>query len=206
MQSEISSSLPGAKPPWSIKAYWLISVLASTGAAVRAISSGAPLAGVFGLAIAITIATAVYRRGRVAWVIAAGAPVAGLALGVSAPQPLLVVAIQAVVVMLLVSPPSLRFVWRGTLVWAGPSRSRGWRRWSGRLGPDGPNIERSPVPDATSHSDLERPAGWYIDPASPKRMKYWHADGGWNGTTKTPKTLYDQWSRDLRSADETEQA
>jgi hypothetical protein len=48
----------------------------------------------------------------------------------------------------------------------------------------------------TSWSDEDRPAGWYIDPERPKRMRYWPADGArtWSGgTTKTPQGLRRRW-------------
>jgi hypothetical protein len=44
--------------------------------------------------------------------------------------------------------------------------------------------------------DETRPAGWYIDPSSPKRMRYWAADGTetWSRhTARTPKPLLREW-------------
>jgi hypothetical protein len=52
--------------------------------------------------------------------------------------------------------------------------------------------------DAMSWSDDDRPPGWYIDPDSPKRMRYWAtngpATGVWTGhSTKTPKRKRVEW-------------
>jgi hypothetical protein len=52
--------------------------------------------------------------------------------------------------------------------------------------------------DAASWSDDDRPAGWYIDPDAPKRMRYWATNGPgtgvWTGhSTKTPKGTRTQW-------------
>jgi hypothetical protein len=52
--------------------------------------------------------------------------------------------------------------------------------------------------DAMSWSDDDRPPGWYVDPAAPKRMRYWAtngpATGVWTGhSTKTPKRTRVEW-------------
>lgn len=52
--------------------------------------------------------------------------------------------------------------------------------------------------DAASWNDDDRPAGWYIDPAQPKRMRYWATNGPqtgvWTGhSTKTPKRTRAEW-------------
>jgi hypothetical protein len=54
--------------------------------------------------------------------------------------------------------------------------------------------------DPASYSDEDRPAGWYVDPDSPWRMRYWAADGtpAWGKRkAKTPKQVLAGW-RDLR--------
>jgi hypothetical protein len=61
--------------------------------------------------------------------------------------------------------------------------------------------------DPASWSDEDRPAGWYVDPDSPRRMRYWAADQAqtWSKrTTKTPKATQSEW-RDLRWAREKEE-
>jgi hypothetical protein len=49
--------------------------------------------------------------------------------------------------------------------------------------------------DPRAYSVRERPKGWYIDPNSPGRMRYW--DGGdppdWSGSTRTPRKLRRDW-------------
>jgi hypothetical protein len=49
--------------------------------------------------------------------------------------------------------------------------------------------------DPRSYSDGDRPKGWYVDPASPTRMKHW---GGserpeWTGSTRTPRKIRRAW-------------
>lgn len=49
--------------------------------------------------------------------------------------------------------------------------------------------------DPRSHSDFDRPKGWYIDPAAPSQMKYW---GGseqpeWSSSTGTPRKIRRVW-------------
>ncbi|HXF32866.1 MAG TPA: hypothetical protein VN522_15245 [Solirubrobacterales bacterium] len=54
--------------------------------------------------------------------------------------------------------------------------------------------------DPASWGDADRPSGWYVNPDSPWRMRYWHADGAgsWSKrTAKTPKDTLAAW-RDLR--------
>lgn len=56
-------------------------------------------------------------------------------------------------------------------------------------------IESTPVADG-------RPAGWYVDPSQPTRMRYWAADGKgkWSAhTAKTPKATLQQWQDDRRT-------
>jgi hypothetical protein len=52
--------------------------------------------------------------------------------------------------------------------------------------------------DAASWSDDDRPAGWYVNPDAPKRMRYWATNGPgtgvWTGhSTKTPKETRIRW-------------
>lgn len=52
--------------------------------------------------------------------------------------------------------------------------------------------------DPRAYSDQERPKGWYVDPASPARMRYWGAggEGGWQGTTSTPRKVRRAWRKE----------
>jgi hypothetical protein len=65
----------------------------------------------------------------------------------------------------------------------------------------GDAVEQSPQSlDPGAYTDEERPPGWYVDPESPWRMRYWGSEGGtgWSRrTTKTPKEVLANW-RDLR--------
>lgn len=49
--------------------------------------------------------------------------------------------------------------------------------------------------DPREYSDQARPSGWYIDPVSPDRMRYWSADDppGWGGSTRTPRKIKRAW-------------
>lgn len=45
--------------------------------------------------------------------------------------------------------------------------------------------------DPDSYSDQDRPQGWYVDPNSPNRMRFWSLGDppGWTATTKTPRKI-----------------
>lgn len=49
--------------------------------------------------------------------------------------------------------------------------------------------------DPSDYSDQDRPNGWYVDPISPNRMRYWDAGDppGWGGTTRTPRKIRRAW-------------
>lgn len=49
--------------------------------------------------------------------------------------------------------------------------------------------------DPRSHSDQDRPKGWYVDPKSPDRMRYWRTGEppGWEGSTGTPRKVRREW-------------
>lgn len=52
--------------------------------------------------------------------------------------------------------------------------------------------------DPRNYSDEERPSGWYIDPQSPQRMRYWMGaeQPGWHGKARTPGKLRRQWEEE----------
>jgi hypothetical protein len=56
--------------------------------------------------------------------------------------------------------------------------------------------------DPRSYSDQDRPKGWYVDPGSPDRMRYWGAGHppGWGGTTRTPRKVRREWQKDAKVA------
>jgi hypothetical protein len=53
--------------------------------------------------------------------------------------------------------------------------------------------------DPRSYPDKDRPKGWYIDPGSPDRMRYWRTGDspGWEGTTGTPEKVRREWQEEL---------
>jgi hypothetical protein len=53
--------------------------------------------------------------------------------------------------------------------------------------------------DPRRYSDQDRPKGWYIDPGSPDRMRYWRTGNppGWEGTTGTPEKVRREWQEEL---------
>lgn len=60
--------------------------------------------------------------------------------------------------------------------------------------------ERTPQSwDPRNYSDQDRPKGWYVDPGSPDRMRYWKTGDspGWEGTTGTPKKVRREWEEEL---------
>jgi hypothetical protein len=61
--------------------------------------------------------------------------------------------------------------------------------------------------DAASWSDDDRPAGWYVNPDAPKRMRYWATNGPgtgvWTGhSTKTPGPIHHEWETLRMAAEE----
>lgn len=53
--------------------------------------------------------------------------------------------------------------------------------------------------DPRRYSDQDRPKGWYIDPGSPNRMRYWRTGDlpGWEGTTRTPGKVRREWQEEF---------
>jgi hypothetical protein len=61
--------------------------------------------------------------------------------------------------------------------------------------------------DPNSWSDEDRPAGWYVNPQSPKRMRYWMTNGPgtgvWSGrSTKTPGQIHHEWEKRRQDAED----
>jgi hypothetical protein len=185
---------PLIKVPLTIRLFCLLSVLTAASAGAVGVAQGRIAGSVFILIVVLAVAAAVYNRSRAGWILAAGAPLIRLSLGITAPQPAWVISIEVVAALLLLMPSSLRFIWAGREPWkstpklgeeAGPVRDR--------VGANQARWEEHPVLDARFYSDAERPAGWYVDPDSPKRMRYWQEQGGWTGSTRTPKSILVQW-------------
>lgn len=52
-----------------------------------------------------------------------------------------------------------------------------------------------PSLDPRDYSDRDRPKGWYVDPAFPRRMRHWGGGDspGWHGATRTPRKIRRAW-------------
>ncbi len=156
------------KPLW---AYAVVSVASGLIGFVQNISAhpGAVLGTTVFLLIFVVL---VLRGSRVAWSFAVASILFGL---VTSPflvtQPWWAVVLGVISLACLLAPASRGFIWRRhPAKIAGPTSQTTWD-------PDG-------------HSDLDRPAGWYFDPSSPERMRYWSAnDARWLGSTKTPRKI-----------------
>jgi hypothetical protein len=62
--------------------------------------------------------------------------------------------------------------------------------------------------DAASWSDEDRPAGWYVDPEEPTKMRYWPAGYQPQWSTRrarTPNETYDEWIEYRRQAEQAEE-
>jgi len=62
-----------------------------------------------------------------------------------------------------------------------------------------PKPSGAPPPslDPAAYSDRDRPKGWYVDPSSPDRMRYWGGSErpAWTGTTRTPRKTRRAWRK-----------
>lgn len=58
--------------------------------------------------------------------------------------------------------------------------------------------EDRPSIDPRRYSDEDRPKGWYVDPSSPDRMRYWGAADppDWSGDTRTPRKVRRAWAEE----------
>lgn len=52
--------------------------------------------------------------------------------------------------------------------------------------------------DPRKYSDQDRPQGWFVDPDSPRRMRYWGAETppSWTGSMRTPRRVGREWKRE----------
>jgi hypothetical protein len=65
---------------------------------------------------------------------------------------------------------------------------------------DRPDRGSAPVThswDPSAYPDQDRPKGWYVDPSSPNRMRYWGAGdpADWGATTRTPRKVRRAWAQ-----------
>lgn len=55
--------------------------------------------------------------------------------------------------------------------------------------------------DRSSFGDTDRPTGWYVDPASPRRVHYWNGvRRTWMGSAATPLLVRLAWHRAKRNS------
>jgi hypothetical protein len=128
-----------------------------------------------GFPFALIFAVLLLSGSRVVWSLIVASGAITLLLLPFEPQPWWTIAVEIVTLACLLAPASRRFVWSG----------RSTRK------PSGPH---SAAPGPDGYSDADRPAGWYIDPDYPVRMRYWSGEGdGWSGTTKTPRKIRKLW-------------
>jgi hypothetical protein len=67
------------------------------------------------------------------------------------------------------------------------------QRQSDALDPDSAS-QPNQVRDPRAYPDQDRPAGWYVDPSDPVKMRYWRGGSlGWVGTTRTPREIRQAW-------------
>ena len=125
------------------------------------------------LPIEIALLLLLLRGSRVVWVVIAAGSAITLALtpwtnGWS----LAWVPVSVVQLALLLVPSTCRFVWRPRpkRPLAAPTGQTTWH--------------------AGDQADPERPDGWYVDPANPRRMRYWRSElGEWVGSTAVPRKV-----------------
>jgi hypothetical protein len=194
---------PQVHAPATARVYWVYAVAIATSAAVVGLTNGLVAGSVLILSVVIVMATLVYRGSRVAWTIMVGAPALRLIAVPVSPQHLWLAAVEVVSVALLLAPPSVRFVWADRMI-----ASRRVEAVPACVDPAGaapaPMGARSSMlgsprsVDPRAYADDTRPAGWYIDPDSPSRMRYWSPGSGWNGKTRTPRTLREHWQNNAR--------
>jgi hypothetical protein len=184
----------GDRAPLTIRVYWLWSVLIAGSAAAKGVSEGRIAGSVLILAIVVAMASFVYRRSKAAWIILVAAPAVRAALAPFAKQTGWVILIEVVSVLLLIAPQSVRFIWA----------DRGEENAQRKVRASDPEAEFADVRlrsegqeahplDPRPYRDDQRPVGWYVNPESPRRMRYWSENQGWAGSTRTPRAVLREW-------------
>ncbi len=131
----------------------------------------------FSVALALLFVVLLLHGSRVAWTFVVAATAIDLLISPFATQPWWNIAIEILSLALLLAPASRSFVWRSRPVQAGPPTQAEKRAVQTTWDPD-------------RHPDSDRPAGWYLDPDSPGRMRSWNAhDARWSGTIRTPRKI-----------------
>jgi hypothetical protein len=159
------------KPLW---AYAVVSFASGLIGFVQIISAHAAAA--LGTTVFFLIIVVLVLRGsRVVWSLVVAATLLSLIISPFATQSWWAIVLGIISLACLLAPASRSFIWRSH-----PAQvARPIRQTT--LDPDG-------------HSELDRPAGWYVDPSSPERMRYWSAnDARWLGSTKTPRKVKQAW-------------
>jgi hypothetical protein len=162
----------GAKEtPPTLWAYAAVAVVSALIAFVRTVGSH-PAAVIFVSLGVLIFVVLVLRGGRVVWCLVVASNAFGILSSIVSPQPWWTTVFEVVALACLLAPASWRFIWRP--------------RPSPVAPPTGPTTD-----DAS---------GWYIDPGSPSRMRYWSTeDQRWLGIAKTPRKLRKLWLQQRES-------
>ena len=139
---------------------------------VLVLSAYSPLAPtVFAIASTVAVAVLVLRGSRIVWSFAMASALATPAFAIFATLHWWSVVIAIVNLACLLAPASRAFVWRPRMdLVLDRSVQTTW--------------------DPSKYADSDRPAGWYLEPGAPWRMRYWNVeDAAWTGTTRTPRKI-----------------
>lgn len=160
-----------AETPRTLWAYASVAVVSALIAFVRTVGAH-PAAVIFVSLVLFIFVVLVLRGGRVVWCLAVASNAFGILSSLFSPEPWWTIVFGIAALACLLAPASWRFIWRP---------------------------RPSPVPPPTG-STTDDPSGWYVDPRSPSRMRYWHAeDQRWLGMAKTPRKLRKLWLQQKES-------
>jgi hypothetical protein len=144
--------------------------------------------------ITLALLVLLLRGSRVVWSLLTGLEVAGLLISPFETKPWWGLALGLVGLALLLAPASRHFVWRPRPLPVG-------RRIKQAEVTEGARRAEQTTWDPGGDLDQDRPAGWYVDPDSPDRMRYWSArDEEWMGTAKTPRKIRRVWDAQTANA------
>jgi hypothetical protein len=162
---------------------WTYAAVAAVSALIGLLQTvgSLPALAVFALLVELIFVVLVLRGGRVVWCLVVASDASWILSSPVSPKPWWTIAFAAVSLACLLAPPSWRFVWRP------------------RPGPVGPPTGLM-TDGADGDQNTADASGWYIDPDSPHRMRYWHAeDQRWLGVSKTPRKLRKLWQQQRES-------
>jgi hypothetical protein len=166
---------------------WVYGVLSLGGSFVYAALefSEHSIAAIGTVVLAPVVTFYVLRGNRLLWSFSTLSVAATLLGSPFAEQRWWTIALEIVALGCLLAPASQRFVWRTGLTPTPP--------------PAPAAISEKGAPqtslDPTDFPDSDRPSGWYIDPSTPRRMRYWSGEAAdWRGATRTPRRIKKAWT------------